>query len=126
MKQDTNILPNYRFENHKIKLLVNKQALFMQNYKSFSEQETDAIKKYIDEHFGKSFIRPSSSAGAAALVLLIKKLGDGLRFYVNYKAFNKITVKNQYLISLINKILEKLSSTVRFSKLDIIYAFNKI
>ena len=97
----------------------------MQNYKSLLEQKTDIIKKYIDKHFEKNLIKPSLSA-AAASILLVRKLDSELRFCVNYRAFNKITVKNQYLILLINKMLEKLSSTACLIKLNIIYIFNKI
>ena len=125
IKQNANILPNHRFEDHEIELLEKKQAFFVQNYKSLLEQEKKAMKKYINKHFGKSFIRPSLSA-AVAPVLLVRKPGGGLRFCMNYRALNKITVKNWYLIPLINEILRKLSSAARFTKLDIIYAFNKI
>lgn len=77
------------------------------------------MKKYIDEHLGKGFIRPSSSA-AVAPVLLVKKFGGGLRFCVNYRALNAITVKNQYPIPrLIDETPGKLSNAVRFTKLDI-------
>ena len=86
------------------------------------------MKKHINKHLEKSFIRPSSSATvtAVALVLLVRKPAGRLRFCVNYKTLNKILMKNQYLIPLINKILEKLSSAACFIKLDIIYAFNRV
>ena len=111
MKQDANILPNYKFKDYKIVLLESKQALFIRNYKSLSEQKTEAMKKYIDKHLEKFFIRPSLSA-AAAPVLLVRNLGGKLRFCVDYRALNKITMKNWYPIPLINKTLGKLSSAV--------------
>ena len=118
-------MPNHRSDNHQIELLKDKQALFVQNYKPLSEQETKAMKKYIDKHFEKGFIKSSLSA-AAAPVLLVRKPDSGLRFCVDYRAFNKITVKNWYPISLINETLGKLSSIAHFTKLDIIYTFNNI
>ena len=125
MKQDANILPNHRSENYKIKLLKGKQALFMQNYKSLSEQKIEIMKKYINEHLGKSLFRPSLSV-AAALVLLMRKLDGKLRFCMDYRTLNEITVKNRYPILLIKKTLKKLSNAAHFTKLNIIYAFNKI
>ena len=125
LKQDADILPNHRDENHKIELLKGKQASFIQNYKPLSEQETDAIKKYINEHLGKDFIRPSLSV-AAAPVLLVRKPEGELRFYVDYKTFNVIMVKNRYLISLINETFDKLLNVRQFTKLDIIHKFNRI
>ena len=83
------------------------------------------MKKYIDEHLGKCFIRLNLSV-TVALVQLVKKPGGGLRFCVNYRAFNKIIIKNWYPILLINKMLEKLANATRFTKLDIIYAFKRI
>ena len=62
----------------------------------------------------------------AAQVLLVRKPGGGLRFCVNYCALNTVTIKNQYLISLINKTLGKLANAICFTKLDIIAAFNQI
>ena len=93
MKQNADISPNYRSENHKIELLEDKQVLFVQNYKLLLEQKTDAIKIYINKHLEKGFIRPSSSAAIASM-LLVRKLGGRLRFCIDYKAFNKITMKN--------------------------------
>ena len=107
LKQNADILPDHRDENHKIELLESKQAFFVQNYKLLLEQEIDAMKKYINEHFRKSFIKPSLSA-AAALILLVRKLESGLKFYVDYRALNTIIIKNRYLIPLINEILNKL------------------
>jgi len=51
------------------------------------------IKKYIDEHLNKGFIRPSILP-AAAPILLAKKLGGSIRFCVNYRGLNAIIIKN--------------------------------
>ena len=67
------------------------------------------MKKYIDMHLGKGFIKPSLSA-AAAPELLVRKSGGGLRFCVDYRALNAIMVKNRYPILLINETLGKLSN----------------
>ena len=63
---------------------------------------------------------------AAALVLLVKKQGGGLHFYVDYYALNVVTIKNWYPILLINKTLRKLTGAVYFKKLDIIATFNQM
>jgi hypothetical protein len=51
------------------------------------------IKKYINKHLNKGFIRPSMLL-VAAPILLAKKLEGGIRFYVNYRGLNTITIKN--------------------------------
>ena len=125
IKQDANILLNHKPEDYKIELFKGKQIFFVRNYKLLSKQEIEAIKKYINKHFEKDFIKPSSSA-ATAPVLLVRKPGGRLRFCVDCRVFNKITVKNWYLILLINKMLGKLSSAACFTKLDIIHASNRV
>ena len=66
------------------------------------------IKKYINEHLNKGFIYLSMSL-AAAPILLAKKPGGGIRFCVNYRGLNTITIKNRYPIPLIYKTLKRLS-----------------
>jgi len=51
------------------------------------------IKKYINKHLNKGFIRPSILLTAAP-ILLAKKLGRDIRFYINYRGLNAITIKN--------------------------------
>ena len=51
------------------------------------------IKKYINEHLDKGFIYPSISL-IATPILLIKKLGGGIQFYINYRGLNTIIIKN--------------------------------
>jgi len=57
------------------------------------KDELLVIKKYINKHLNKGFIRPSIFL-VAAPILLAKKLGGGIWFYVNYKGLNAITIKN--------------------------------
>ena len=58
-----------------------------------SKDELLVIKKYINEHFNKGFIYLSISL-VAIPILLTKKLGGGIQFYINYRGFNTITIKN--------------------------------
>jgi len=57
------------------------------------KDELLVIKKYINEHLNKGFICPSMLL-AAAPILLAKKLKGGIRFCVNYRGLNAITIKN--------------------------------
>lgn len=73
----------------------------------------------------KGFIRRSDSL-ASSLVLFVKKPSGGLRFYVDYRGLNVVTVKNRYPLLLIKETLERVSRAKIFTKLDIIAAFNKL
>ena len=83
------------------------------------------IKKYIDKMLEKEYIRSSTSLYAAS-ILIIKKLDDELRLYVDYRALNTLTISNRNISSLIKKILIKLYAIRIYSKFDIIVVFNKI
>ena len=73
-----------------------------------SKDELLVVKKYINKHLNKGFICPTISL-AAAFILLTKKLGGGIQFYINYKGLNTIIIKNRYPILLIYKTLKQLS-----------------
>ena len=125
IKSKANILAEHWAKwDHEIHLEENKKAPFVRNYKPLLDQETSA-KTYIDEHLRKSFIWPSFSATASS-ILLVRKLGRNLRFYINYRVLNAVTIKNGYSIPLISKTLRKLAGVVRYTKLDTIHVFNRI
>ena len=72
------------------------------------KDELLVVKKYINKYFNKGFIYFSISL-AAAPIFLAKKPGGGIRFYINYRGFNTIIIKNRYPILLIYKTFEWLS-----------------
>lgn len=92
---------------------------------SISKEELAVVKKYINNNLFKGFIIPST-AEISSPVLLVKKPGGGLRFYIDYQGLNTITIKNRYPIPLIREILDRLYQAKRYTKLDIIAAFNRI
>jgi len=81
------------------------------------------LRKYLKDYLLKGFIRASSSL-VASPVIFVKKPSSGLRFCVNYCALNAATIKNRYLIPLIQETLSRLSKAKYYTKLDIIAAFN--
>jgi hypothetical protein len=65
------------------------------------------LRKTITDLLDKNFIRVSNSP-ATALVLLIRKPGGGVRFYVNYRGLNELSVKDRYLLLLIRETLRNI------------------
>jgi hypothetical protein len=90
-----------------------------------SEDKLLVLCKFLDENLAKGFIY-TSVLPAASPVLFAKKLGGGLRFYIDYYALNTITIKNRYPLPLIQEILARLNKAKIYTKLDIIAIFNRI
>lgn len=66
--------------------------------------QLEFVKKYPEEHLKKGFIE-MISASYLSLILLTKKPGGGIRFYIDYQKLNKFTNKHIYSIPLIEEIV---------------------
>ncbi|RAQ93876.1 retrotransposon nucleocapsid protein [Stemphylium lycopersici] len=115
-------LPPHRSHDHDIRLLEGKTPPFGPLY-PMSREELKALKEWLEENLRKGFIRPSSSP-AASPVLFVKKPDGGLRFCVDYRGLNNISVKDRYPLPLVKESLNSLKGMKYFSKIDIIAAFN--
>src|SRR5690606_1713953 len=62
----------------------------------------------------------------AAPILFAKKKDGTLRLCIDYRALNKITVKNRYPLLLIGETLDQLKGAKYFTKLDLCGAYNLI
>ena len=67
--------------------------LFYKRPYLISKDELLVVKKYINKHLNKGFIYFNIFL-VAAPILLAKKLGGGIQFYINYRGFNAIIIKN--------------------------------
>ncbi|OWT42257.1 reverse transcriptase (RNA-dependent DNA polymerase) domain-containing protein [Pochonia chlamydosporia 170] len=117
-------LPPHRHCDHEIELQPGTTPPHGPLY-GMSEDELVVLRKFLQENLDKGFIRASTSP-AASPVLFAKKPGGGLRFCVDYRALNAITIKNRYPLPLIQETLSQLSQAKYFTKLDVVAAFNRI
>ena len=117
-------LPPHRPWDHSIDLQPGKQPPAAKPY-SMNHHELKALRSYLDKELSKGFIRVSRSP-AAAPVLFVKKANGDLRFCIDYRGLNNISVKNRHSLPLITETLSQLSHAKYFTKLDIISAFNKL
>ena len=123
-REASDTLPEHRPYDHKIQLEPGKTPGFGPLY-GMSQDELRVLKKYLEDNLAKGFIR-SSSSSAASPVLFVRKPGGDLRFCVDYRGLNAITVKNRYPLPLIRETLDRLVKAQYYTKLDIIAAFNKL
>jgi len=120
----TDTLSERRSYDHKIQLQKSKTSIFESLY-DMSQDELRVLKKYLKDNLVKGFIQVSSFF-AISSILFVKKSSEGLRFCVNYRGLNVMTVKNRYSLSLIRETLDRLTKVKYYIKLDIIAVFNKL
>ena len=80
--------------------------------------ENDEIKRQIQELLQKGHIRTSSSPCGSQIVLVQKKDGTW-RLCIDYRALNKIIVRNRYPIPRIDDLLDQLKGVKYFSNIDL-------
>jgi hypothetical protein len=90
-----------------------------------AELELGVLREYLDDALAKGWIRLSKSP-ARALILFVLKKGGKLRLYVDYRALNSVTRKNQALIPLISEILDRLLGAQIYTKLDLHEAYYRV
>jgi len=120
----TDILSERRLYDHKIQLQKSKTSIFEPLY-DMSQDELRVLKKYLKNNLIKDFIQVSSFS-AVSSILFVKKSSEELRFCVNYRGLNVMTVKNRYSLPLIRETLDRLTKIKYYIKLDIIAVFNKL
>ena len=65
--------------NHKIKFLKSGKDYGHAVFQGMSKTQLKFVNKFLEEHFKKSFIK-TNKASSSSLILLAKKLGDGVKF----------------------------------------------
>ena len=86
-------------------------------------QEKD-LQRQIDAWLEAEVIEPSTSPWASALVPVKKKGSEKLRWAVDYRRLNEVTIKDAYPLANIDCNLHKLATAEVFSTLDSAGAFH--
>src|SRR5260364_353329 len=85
----------------------------------------EELKRQIKDYLEKGIIRPSASPYGAPVLFVAKKKGS-LRMCVDYRALNKITIKNRYPLSHIDELLDQLHGAKFFTKIDLRSGYHQI
>lgn len=90
-----------------------------------SYQEKIIVREIIKDLLEKGIVRESESEYASPILLVKKKDGSN-RLCVDFRALNRITVKDRYPLPLIEDHIDRLGSAKFFSCLDMASGFHQI
>ena len=71
-----------------------------------TQEEDEALRKYLQEDILTGNVRHSRSAAAAPIPFVREKDGS-LSLCVDYRAVNRLTIPNKYPLPLISELLDK-------------------
>ena len=78
----------------------------------------DTVRQLLDQMTSKGVISPSKSPWASPIVLVKKKDGT-IRFCIDYRKVNNLTVKDAYPLPRVDDTLDTLAGSVWFTTLDL-------
>ncbi|KNA03308.1 hypothetical protein SOVF_210450, partial [Spinacia oleracea] len=110
-------LPPRREVDHMIELEPGARPPAMAPYR-MAPPELEELCKQLKELLEAGFIRPSK-APFGAPVLFQRKHDGSLPMCIDYRAPNKVTIKNKYPIPLVADLFDRLGKARYFSKLDL-------
>ena len=118
LKEASDVFSPYSKYNHQIHLLEGYKNHGHSFFSKMSEPKLQFVKKFLEEHLKKGFIKASSAFYLSQIMLAAKPEGD-IRFCVDYRCLNKLTKKYTYPIPLIKETLAQLKNLKVFTKIDI-------
>jgi hypothetical protein len=103
-KRNVDTLPKHRPYNYTIDLVEGAQLPFGPIY-NLLQNKLAMFHEYFNENLEKGFIRHSKFP-IGALILFVKKKDGFLQMCVNYHGLNQFTIKKQYPLPLISRLLD--------------------
>jgi hypothetical protein len=114
--EDPKELPPHRAYDHSIALLPGSIPVNSRPY-HYSPLHKDEIERQVKNLLETRLITTSTSPFVSPVLLVQKKDGTWC-FCVDYRRLNSVTVKNKFPMPLIDEILDELTGSTYFSRLD--------
>ncbi|MCO5573398.1 hypothetical protein L7F22_027169 [Adiantum nelumboides] len=111
-------------DDHAIELIPGSSPPNKPPYR-VSQAQQEEIMRQVNELVEKGMVRPSSSPFCSPILLLHKKDGT-YRICVDYRALNKITIKNRFPVPCIEDLFDKLQGSTYFSRIDLKSGYHQI
>jgi hypothetical protein len=87
--------------------------------------EENEVKKQLQQLLEQGVIRPSTSPCGSPIIIVPKKDGTW-RMCIDYRALNKITLKNRYPLPRIDDLLDQLQHAKYFTKMDLKSGYHQV
>ena len=117
-------MPPRRIWDHAIELIPGSKPTDCKLY-PLNRQEQEQLDAFLKENLETGRIQSSKSPMASPFFFVKKKDGS-LRPVQDYWKLNEMTVKNKYPLPLISELIDQLSGSRIFSKMDIRWGYNNI
>lgn len=108
---------------HTIPLVPGAQPINQRPYRT-PQALVPELEKQIQELLDKGWIRPSASPWGSPVLFVPKKDGSW-RMCIDYRALNKVTVKNGWPLPRIEDLFDKLSKATVFSSIDLAQGYHQ-
>ena len=111
-----------------VEIKLKKDAPDQLNCKIYplTKQETETLRKYVDEELEKGFITEGASPYTSPVFFIAKKDSDEKRLVIDYRRLNEITERDNGPLPRIDEIWQKLEGKALFSKFDIRRGYNNV
>jgi len=83
-----------------------------------SKNEREEVQAFIEDQLRKRYIRPSKLPQTSP-VFFVGKKDNSKRMVIDYCNLNDQTIKNNYLLPLITKLINNMGSKKVFTKMDL-------
>lgn len=94
-------------------------------YYKLSYEEEAECRRQVEEGLERGHVRPSNSPWGSP-VLFVKKKDGTLRMCVDYRALNKLTIKNNTALPRIDDLLDRMAGARYFTTLDLRSGYNQM
>ena len=109
---------------HVIQLVPGAQPPAPRRYR-LSPRERQEVEDHVAKLLKKGFAQPSNSPFGAP-ILFVPKPDGSLRLVVDYRALNKLTIKDKYPLQRIDDLLDRLTGARVFSALDLTQGYYQL
>jgi len=123
-KVESERIPTRKIWDHAIDL---KETFKPQKGKIYplSKNKREKVQNFMEDQLRKEYIRLSKSPQTLPVFFVGKKDGSK-RIVMDYHNLNSQTVKNNYLLLLITKLIDNIGNKRVFTKMDLRWGFNNV